>query len=270
MGEWVNAGTNLQNLSKGIQRQQIIPDIGEEFCHVDLWAAEAFLVALDAQEPFLIDMLYKGIKPYNWLSEELEKKFPEHVIKYDYSYKDSKQSIHLFNYGGHASKAAKESGLPLFMAEWMYNFYHGTCPGIKRRMKEIEEAVTNTRTLVSPLGRRRFFLAPLSDKLLQQAYAWKSQSCIGEITNIALGKLYWKGRVGDTTPGLTWLFPAMNTHDGMAIRCRLGEREVVKKMVMDAFNIPLEVKGLKIKIPVEIGWGKNFNDVKNKEICFYE
>ena len=242
----------------------------EEFCLVDLWAAEAYLVALEAQEQFLIDMLNEGKKPYIWLGEEIEKKFPEHIQKYDYTYKDSKQSIHGMNYGAHPGVLSKEGGLPLFMAEWMYAYYHSMCPGIKRRMKEVETSITTTKALKSHLGRRRFFVAPMSDKLLQQAYAWRSQSTIGEITNIALTKLYYKGLIGDKVDGLTWVFPAMNTHDGMAIRCRKGERDIVRQMVADAFNIPLTVKGVAITIPVEIGWGENFNDMVDEEVVRYD
>ena len=57
-------------------------------------------------------------------------------------------------------------------------------------MARIEIEIKTTRSLTSFLGRKRIFLAPYSQGVLNSAYAWPSQSTIGELTNRALAKIY--------------------------------------------------------------------------------
>lgn len=263
-----DSGTNLQNLKAGVQRQMLIPDPGEEFAMVDLWAAEAYVTALEAEEENLLKLLASGYKIHSWLYDNTFKKFPDECAKVGfekpkYAYKYFKQLIHSMNYGSEVQNMARESGLPLAVCEWIYKFYHGTFPRIKVRQINIQERLQKTRTLTSLLGRQMVFLAPYSKDLLNDGYAWPSQSVIGEITIIAMSKLFYSGVVADFI-GMPWTFPALNTHDGIAIRCRKGNREGVKKIVKDNFAIPLGKQ--KITVPVEIGWGDNANDIVDKEV----
>lgn len=264
------SGTNLQNLKVGVQRQMLIPDEGEEFALVDLWAAEAFTTAVEAKEDKLIQLLKSGYKIHTWLYDNVYKKWPEACKKlgFDnakYAYKYFKQCIHLMNYGGGADKMSKESGLPIEVCDWIFKFYHSAFPNIKVRQVNIQESLKKNRQLTSLLGRTRVFFAPYSDDLLNEGYAWPSQSCIGEITVIAMSKLYYSGLIADHI-GMAWTFPAMNTHDGIAIRCRKGNREAIKKIVKDNFHIPIGKDQYKLTVPVEIGFGPNFNDITNKEV----
>jgi DNA polymerase I-like protein with 3'-5' exonuclease and polymerase domains len=258
-------GTNLQNLQKGPQRQMLIPDEGEEFCHIDLWAAEAFLTALDAQEPKLLGMLMNGEKIHNWMLDKVKERFPDQVIEAHYDYKKAKQNIHSLNYGVEPRKMSEESGLPLDISAWQYNTYHNEFPGIKLRMARIRNQVEKYRTVISFLGRKKFLISPLNRDLLNQCYAWKSQSTIGEITLIAMTKIYYAGKVGPT-----WIFPALNTHDGLACRVKLGTRPQIEKIVKDCFDIPIVAHDICIRIPVEIGWGRNFQEVIDEKVMWYK
>jgi hypothetical protein len=256
----------------------------EEFCIVDLWAAEAFLTALDAEENGMLEMLKRGDKIHNWMFNETEKKFPEETKKFGYDYTLAKQSVHLSNYGGGPEKMQQVSGLPLYVCDWQSNHYHSTFPGIKRRMHRIGEKIRSTRSLTSVFGRRKIFFGLYGNEMLNQAYAWPSQSAIGELTLLALIKLYYIGKLNENLAqipkenlkdlplglfSLPWVFPSINTHDGMAIRCFRNTRVEVKEAVKEAFNIPIKNKGLETVIPVEIGWADNFNDVKDLEIIRY-
>lgn len=262
------SGTNGQNLKAGVQRQQLEPDDGEEYCVVDLWAAEAFTTAIEADEENLLKLLAAGYKIHTWLYDNTINRWPEEckVLGFDnakYAYKYFKQLIHSMNYGSEPTNMARESGLPLPVCEWVYKFYHAAFPRIKVRQIRIIEQLKNSRILTSLLGRSRVFLAPYSEDLKNDAYAWPSQSCIGEITVIAMSKLFYSGLISEFT-GMPWTFPSLNTHDGIVIRCKLGHREEIKKIIKDNFNIPLGKD--KIVVPVEVGWAKNFNDVEDKEI----
>jgi uracil-DNA glycosylase family 4 len=264
------SGTNLQNLKVGVQRQMLIPDDGEEFAVVDLWAAEAYVVAIEAKEDNLLKLLKAKYKIHSWLYDNTFKKWPEECTKLGhdnakFAYKNFKQLIHLMNYGGEVQKMVKESGLPLLVCEWIYKFYHAAFPRIKARHVDIQNKLQKSRILTSLLGRNRVFLAPYSQDLLNEGYAWPSQSVIGEITVIAMSKLFYSGLVADHL-GIAWTFPALNTHDGIAIRCKLGNREAITRMVKDNFNVPLGEGEYRTMVPIEIGWAKNFNDVTDKVV----
>jgi DNA polymerase I-like protein with 3'-5' exonuclease and polymerase domains len=260
-GDYVEAGTNMQNLRKGAQRKMLIPDPGEDFCVVDQWAAEAYITALDANEKDMMEMLDAGEKIHDYVLAWVTEHFPEEVEKAGYDYKKAKQTVHSLNYGVHADKMSMESGLPVAICEAIYAWYHNRFPGIKFRQKRIESSLINTKQLRSFLGRYRMFIAPFNDKLVKKGYAWPSQSCIGETTNIAMFKIFHRGKHGNP-----WIFPALNTHDGMGLRCSANSREAVEQIVREAFHIPLKHGGLELVVPVEIAWGKNFNDLEPGKI----
>jgi len=236
----------------------------EEFCVCDLWAAEAYITALDAGEKVLLDLLDRGIKIHNWVFDLLKEKFPEEIEKCGFTYKGAKQFVHASNYGAEAGKLAQESGLPVRICEWFLMTYHGKFPGIRLRQNRVRDEVLRTRTITSLLGRKRIFIAPFGNDVLNQAYAWGNQSVIGELTNIALTRLYYQGRHFQP-----WLLPALNTHDGLAIRCLKGQREQVRARVKDAFHIPITKGTLSMLVPVEIGFGPNFNDISDKQVVRY-
>ncbi len=263
-------GTNLQNIQKGPPRQMLIPEEGEEFSLVDLFSAEAYLIALDSGEFGLLDLLQSGVKVYQWLLDETIKLFPTEVEHSEYDYKKAKQSIHGCNYGVEPWKMSQESGLPIRICEWQHSLYHGKYPGIRMRMRRVERQVNDHRFMDSPLGRRRYFMMPPGHDLNNMAYAWPSQSAIGEITKAAMNKLHTvsiRHMMGDKT--LPFCLPALNTHDGLAIRTKLGTREEVSKVIRDAFDVPMELLNYTIRVPIEIGWGKNFNDMVDEVVHYY-
>lgn len=264
------SGTNLQNLKVGVQRQMLIPDDGEEFAVVDLWAAEAYVVAVEGEETNLLELLKEGKKIHKWLLNHIQAKDPSAFAKCtpDEAYKHAKQLVHLMNYNGQPVKMSQESGLSLSFCEWIYQFYHKSFPGIQRRQLRIQERLKKTRTLQSLLGRQRVFLAPYGQDLLNDAYAWPSQSCIGEITIAAMSKLHYNGILSERYPSSlrVWTMPSLNTHDGIAIRIKKNNRNMVRDVVRNCFNIPLVSGGVSTVVPVEIGWSPNANDVTGKEV----
>lgn len=290
----MRAGTNLQNIAKGPQRQMLIPEDGEEFALVDLYAAEAYLNALDAGE---IDMLrsISGLeetniktlevdrktfrimsdktaehyKIHNWMQRTTQGMFPEQCEKYDYTYKDAKQTIHGLNYNVRPEKMSIESGLPHEVTQWQYAMYHQKYPGIKARMARINGTLRRTKSMTSFLGRRRFFLMDIQPELFNIAYAWPSQSCIGEITEVAQNYLHLMSDLYEAGKDVPFCRPVLNTHDGLAIRIKKGMREAVTPYILRAFNIPLTVNKHTIVIPISIGFAPNFNDMESEQVYFY-
>jgi len=286
----MRAGTNLQNIAKGPQRQMLVPEEGEEFTLVDLYAAEAYLNALDAGEMDMLKMISgleeadvwkecgcrvmtgktaEKYKIHNWMQNVTRESWPAECKKYDYTYKDAKQSIHGLNYNVMPDKMSTESGLPLRVTEWQYSMYHTKFPGIKNRMSRINQELQRTRSLTSTVGRKRTFLMPICRALYNIAYAWPSQSAIGEITEIAGNYLHMISDLHDAGLDYPLCRPVLNTHDGLAIRSYPDDRDRVKQMVINAFRVPLHLNQCTIVIPVSIGFAPNFNDMETEDVYFY-
>lgn len=267
--KWVSCGTNLQNLSKGLLRRMIVPDPGEEFCLIDLWAAEAYTTALDAGEDHMLSLLDNGVKIHEWVQNWIKEK---HTRAYDETFKGNdkagyhkaKQCVHALNYGVMPDKLSKETGLSVEVCSAIYAHYHSTFPNIRLRMERITTEVRTTRSLISILGRRRIFVAPESPQLLRHAFAWPMQSLIGELTILGMLKVWRSGKPHG-------IIPALNTHDGIAIRIPKKGcwKDDARLIVQNAFDLPLTKGAITIRIPVEIGFGKNFNDIEDVEILRY-
>ena len=280
----LKAETNLQNISSGLQRQMIIAQEGEELAHVDLYAAEAYLIYLDAgelemlryisalnEEPEAIlgdetrvldASVTDRYKVHGWMQSITKQEFPKECEQANYTYKKAKQTIHGLHYGVAPKMMSLESGLPIYVTEWQYNMYHTKYPGVRKRMVRIVNEIRRGKTIYSPLGRRRMFLMPVNDKLFKIAYATPSQSAIGEITIAAMNYLH-HARI----PYLCKV--TLNTHDGLAIRTKKGERDKVIPYILNAYRVPITINGITIHIPVSIGWGDNFDENNEEKVYFY-
>ena len=268
----LDCGTSLQNRKKGIQREMFIPDDEEEFCVTDLDAAEAYTTALDAGEFKMLEMLQRGEKIHNWMLDKVTNQFPEICASVGFEYKNAKQFVHGMNYNAQPEIMSQASKLPLHVCSWAHTLYHATFPGIRQRMVNIQNDIQATRSLVTCLGRKRIFLMPYGPELLNIAYAWQNQSTIGEVTNVGMYKLYYYTQLAKKgCKAVPYVRPTLNTHDGLVICIKKGTRKIVRDMVINAFNIPLTLHGLTIKIPVEIQWGQNFDkqEEETKEVYRY-
>jgi len=285
------ASNNLQNIAKGNQRRMIIPEDGEHFLLADLYAAEAFLNALDSNSKNMIEMIegreekdveYKyGLrvmsaetatkyKIHNWMQEETKRMFSEVEEKYNYTYKKAKQTIHGLNYNVQPPMMARESGLPENITTWQYSMYHNKFPGIKLRMQRIVHSVRTKHMLISPLGRRRYFFMPVSSKLFNVAFAWPSQSTIGEVDIIAMNYCHYITKLHNLGLPFPKLQPVLNTHDGLVIRYDRKDEDRAIEELLNSFKVPLTVHNETIIIPVSIGTAPNFNDMVDEKVYFYD
>lgn len=255
-------GTNLQNLEKGPQRRMLIPDPGCEFFIPDLWAAEAYLTALEAGETKYLELLGKGIKIHKWLLGKVTERWEAEVKRTGFDYDMAKTCIHGMNYGAEPGKLYTTTHLSMEVCSWMYSFYHSEFPRIKERQRRLKDQLYTDRTLTSLLGRKRVFIAPMGGELLNIAYAWPTQSAIGELALLAMTKLAWRAKAG-TIP---YFHPRINTHDGFVAEILLGTRDAIKAAAIDAFNIPFTVGDKTVTVPVEIAWGSSFQDRGEEEI----
>ena len=110
----------------------------------------------------------------------------------------------------------------------------------------------------------------VNSDLYNIAYAWPSQSTIGEITICAQNYLHMiTDMYEEGFGGVPFCRPVLNTHDGLAVRIKKGTRDETIDFITRAFRIPLVLHDISIIIPVSIGFGANFNENIGEQVYFY-
>ncbi len=100
-----------------------------------------------------------------------------------------KKSGHSANYDGKPAtlqeSCLKELGLVIDMkfATKISDAYHRLFPGVRKWHKGIRDTVYSKRRLDSPFGRQRYFYGRMDDATFREAYAYRPQSTIPDVTN---------------------------------------------------------------------------------------
>jgi DNA polymerase-1 len=150
-------GTNLQNIPRdGIVRSLFIPDEGYIMVNADLSQAEARVVAALAGEDRLMRVFEEGEDVHRKNAAMIFQKAPQNISE-DERYL-GKMLVHAANYMIGPRKFAREAGVAENKARELLNTYYAMYPRIKRWHDEIKVQLGKTRTLNTPLGRKRMFL----------------------------------------------------------------------------------------------------------------
>ena len=122
-----------------------------------------------------------------------------------------------------------------------------------------KEEVRATRTLTSPspFNRKRVFRGRLSDNLFRSALAFRPQSVVGEILEVAIQEL-------ESTS--TVLTPLLNVHDEVVGQCRREDIPTSMTEAKSALEIPLEINNRELIIPCDFKSGSDWGNLK--EIAF--
>jgi len=243
-------GTNLQTIPKAI-REFFICDPGYILIQVDYAKAESWIVAYLAKDEKMIEALQGP----DFHSTNASAILGKPVTKADYDDRQlGKKISHGCNYN------MTEFQMQLDLAKEGYSFTKTECKGFKDhyfvvypKIKknfhgEVEECLKTTRTLITPFGRKITFWDFWSTRLLNQAYAYRPQSTVGDLTNTALINVY------NDIPELDLL---LQVHDSLVMQCKIEDYtpELIEK-IEKAMAVPVTVKGVTITIPIdlEVGW----------------
>ena len=250
-------GTNLQNVPKGIARRIFTPDGEKVFVSADLSQAEAYIVAYLAGEEALIRLFETGAKIHNQVASNVFG-VPESNIT-DKQYKLAKRIVHASNYGMGYNSFAKDTGVTTSEAKEYLKAYFVAYPRVKRWHKKVEEKVTSTRVLVTPLGRKRWFMAEDDFRLRREAYAYIPQSTVADILNMGLIQL-------DTAlPEGAELM--LQVHDSVVVQCDPTQLQLVIETLKKCLTRPIQITDISGKvrtceIPVEFEVGDTWDDLK--------
>ena len=250
------SGTNLQNIPKGVCRRMFVADEGKVFVQADLSQAEARVVAYLSEEEKLIDLFGEGVDVYKQVASWI---FNKPISEITTGGKETdreiaKHLIHASNYGIGSRTFARVAGVSEGEAKRLLQRYFDTFPKIKAWHLRIQSALGKSRTMTTPMGRKRTFFGLWGDQLFREAYAFVPQATVADVLNLAIIKFHEK------FPDIEVM---LQIHDAFVIQ--VSENTLKSDYVnalTNAFDIPIYIAGRTLKIPIDLKSGKNWDEME--------
>ncbi|KKN45066.1 hypothetical protein LCGC14_0686910 [marine sediment metagenome] len=244
-------GTNLQNIPTGVCRKMFVSDEDKVFIQADLSQAEARVVAYLSEEERLIDLFKQGgdVHTQNaaWVyGKECEEVTPDERAL-------AKRLVHASHYGIGGRAFAYYANIQQREAQILLSKYFDTFPNIRAWQLRVQSELSRSRTMTTPLGRKRTFFGRWGEQLFREAYAFVPQSTVTDTLNLAMIKLY------NTHPDVEFM---LQVHDAFVLQCDKDEVEDWISDVKHVFDIPILINGRELVIPVDIKVGVNWDEMK--------
>jgi DNA polymerase-1 len=247
-------GTNLQNIPRvPLVRSMFIADPGYILVNADLSQAEARIVGYLAEDHRLQKLFEQGGDIHTTNAAMVFNVTPDKVTKEQRQL--AKVLVHSANYGIGPVRFAKTIGSTPDHAQQLLNRYHNLYIGLKVWHSKVRSQLRNTRILETPLGRKRMFFDRWTEDMVRDAISYVPQSTVGDLLNYGIVKC-WKSLPPD------WQL-LMQNHD--AVLAQVPEDtcpEHVLRFFKHYFEIPLNIKGKTVIIPIDIKMGKNWGEMK--------
>lgn len=269
------SGTNLHTIpvrkkAGSRLRQMFIADPGKVLVVRDYKQAETWVVAYLARCRALIELLNDptrdihketAVRIYN---EALE------LITFEKRYL-AKRTGHGSNYGLTGVRLSamieedyESTGVRASIreAQMLIDKYFMIYPEIKENFwYEVEQQIKRSRTLVTPLGRKRAFFGAMrspqeQETLMRDAYSFIPQSTVGDLCNIAVARVYHDIEHGRPEWGAEFL---LSVHDSIMMQCNIGYELEVADAMAECMKYPLTIHGETFTIPSDCQIGFNWN-----------
>lgn len=274
-------GGNLQNIPKKgeegkLIRSIFIPDEGKTLLASDRVQAEAMVIAWDSQNSERIKLFLKK-EDVHWfdtkklfgLPKDLiysgEMKTPNRFTEENHTHREyrdiTKTVVYAGSYGMGAGKLQSILSLEGFVIEL------ATCKVLLQAQvnnnlfllewqRKIREEVRATRTLISPIGRKRQFLGRFNANLYNAAYAFKPQNTVGEMTEETIQRIWEE---------LDYFEILLNVHDEVVGQCKPKDIPRAIKDIRELSKFPIEIHGRTLDIPVDFKTGDSWGTLKEIE-----
>jgi len=248
-------GTNLQNIPPGICRRIFVADPNCLFINVDLKQAEAMVMSYLAEEDKLINLFKEGGDLHklnaSWIfSTPVEKVTDDQRNR-------AKRGVHALDYGMGPTLFATLFGCTLGEAKKLTERYFSEFPHIKIWHSQIQYQLGKCRTMTTVLGRKRTFFGMWGDALFREAYAYNPQATVADVLNYALIRF-----VSICKSEGKEYEPLLQNHDAFLCQCPVEKRDDCVRIIKEAFDIPLHIKGRVLTIPIDIKWGYNWDEME--------
>ena len=261
------SGTNLQNQPQRAQ-QMFIADPGYGLLYFDLKQAEAKVVAygwnvkklieafdLCAKDPNMdvhrmnasniFKVPYEEIPSYDRLTYGKTTDDPDRDGETTLRYL-GKRCVHGLNYRMQADRLATTTGIDINLAREAFNSYHATYPEIQQAWKETIEELKKNKCLYNYMGRRLYFLEPITDNNMDSIIAFKPQSTIGDYVSSIIADV-------EEDPE----FPKdkarciLNIHDALIFLYKLDVEDIMMKLIWKWANKPININGKDVVIGMD-------------------
>lgn len=255
-------GQNIQQIpnkrGKHIRRMYI-PSNGKTFMKADLSQAEARVTVWLAGATRLIERFAydPAFDIHRWNAASIFGVSEENVTKEQRN--TGKPGVHGGNYRMQPQTAANTFDVSYGVAKKSLETYWRAFPELRRWWTSIEKEINEKRFLVSPhFGRRHQFYDRISSDVYRQGYAFKPQSCVGDIINRAFFVLTKSFLAIDA-------FPLLQIHDEILSEVPNNKDAVLKaaRLIRQEFEVPLNIPNplnIPCVIPADISVGPNWCD----------
>jgi DNA polymerase I-like protein with 3'-5' exonuclease and polymerase domains len=269
-GRWASyksswgTGFNAQTVPKPV-RSCFVAAPGCVLVQIDLKQADSRVVAWEAPEPKLMELLTSGADIHKYVASQIFKK-PQELVN-EFERQLGKKAGHAANYGtgprtfAEACLVEMNHYLEEKEARYVLEGYFQTFPGIRKRQANIKQEVYNKRVLKTPFGRERHFYGRMDDSTFREAYAYSPPSTVADITNHLMLSL-WRDR---DYLGLAWDDGGrflLQVHDSLLLQAR-PERvsELADYCRSLDWHPKIELPGGTLKIPVDVEFGPNWRNM---------
>ncbi len=245
-------------------RSMFGPDAGMTFFDMDLDRADLQVMAWDADEPVLKEVLRKKVDTHLFnvyvldnqepppLEELVEDhpKYPDHRGPRKHKREFAKVFCHATDYLGKARTVAAATGRTVAEVERSQRTYLGMYKGIKKWQDSIIEQVRKRRFVENKFGYRWYIFDRIDDQIMPEAVAWIPQSTVGCLIN-RIWLNIWKHERGCQV--------LLQVHDSLAGQFPSHRKAYYMKRLPELAAIPIPYAD-PLVIPVglatsDVSWG---------------
>ena len=250
-------------------------DEGKKLLAGDLRQAEKRVIAWESNDTRLMEAFLAG-EDTHWLDCKMIFQIPESVsyipnalyrsnltgVEYalEFYRRITKSVVYAASYGMgpvmlQIILIREEIYFKLDLCKRLLHQYKTNNPMLLSWQNKIKEEIRATRTLVTaaPFLRKRVFRGRLSDNLFRSALAFRPQSVVGEILEVAIEKLHDTSEVFE---------PLLNVHDEVVGQHLPADLEAAKRDVKNALETPLEINGRELVVPCDFKAGDDWGSLK--------
>lgn len=241
------------------------------FVEVDLRQAESRFVAYDAADENLIGALEDPSRDiHSEVAAEIFGCSVDQVRQEAASGNDGKRQLgkksgHGANYNMGVTtfmeSCLKEMDLVLSKpeAEKSLEAYHRLFPGIRRWHAKIRDTIYRERKLSNPIGRVRYFYGRMDDSTFREAYAYRPQSTIPDVTSHLMLGLCAARESGELD---FWLHN--QCHDSLLMSCAPEQVQSVAEFCLDLdrWHPLIMLPAGQLRIPTEVKTGICLGDLE--------
>lgn len=180
-----------------------------------------------------------------------------------------KKSNHGFNYGMGPDKFSIQHTIPLSDAKRSHTFYHRGYSGLEKWYQRLQSEL---RTLENPFGRRVRLLGRWDHSLFNQAYAFKPQSTVADLTiQEGLFRVFEDDVAGDPVVKSSELM--FQEHDGIGYQYPLTDLNLMAQFInriKTYLESPITVEGRTFSIKAEAMCGWSWGNMKKIDVSSVE